>query len=274
LDYVLCRAWVSASISYNFSYNASGFDKIETAVDLWLSASQSLNLVTDESTNISGNRIINTSAITNNGDCFYISNIEAEPGKLGAEELADMAVDTVKKITKGDLSKVASWTTDTCAVMRSMCKKFGKIPGLEHVFTVSCDSHGLQLIIKDLLQRPQIEKDFKAALQIVDGSRNGSKQLSLLWIEQERVYKKQKVLQSSTTIRWGSQYNMAKSLDDSKEALRNFAYRDGVEFSSKYLLLDPLFWAALMQLLELFEPIHSLQKMSEDNKATIRVCLQ
>jgi hypothetical protein len=145
----------------------------------------------------------------NNGDCFYILNIEAEPGKLRAKELADKAVDTAKKITKGDLSKVVSWTIDTCAVMRAMWTKFGKIPGLEYVFTVPCDSHGLQLIIKDLLQRPQIEKAFKAALQIVNGIRNASKQLSLLWIEQERVYKTQKALQLSTTIRWGSQYNMA-----------------------------------------------------------------
>jgi hypothetical protein len=96
------------------------FDKIETAVDLQLSASQSLNLVTDESTNISSNRIINTSTITINGDCFYISNIKAEPSKLRAKELADQAVNTAKKITKGDLLKVALWTTDTCAVMQSM----------------------------------------------------------------------------------------------------------------------------------------------------------
>jgi hypothetical protein len=82
------------------------FDKIEIAVDLQLSASQSLNLVTDESINISGNRIINTSAITNNSNCFYILNIEAEPGKLRAEELVDKAVDTAEKITKKDLSKV------------------------------------------------------------------------------------------------------------------------------------------------------------------------
>jgi hypothetical protein len=53
-------------------------------------------------------------------------------------------------------------------------------------------------------------------------------QLSLLGIEQEIIYNSRKVLKSSTTIRWGSQYNVAKSLDDSKEAPRNF---DDVEFS-------------------------------------------
>lgn len=59
--------------------------------------------------------------------------------------------------------------------MRSMQKKFGKILSLIHVFTVPYDSYGLQPVIKDLLQRPQIEKAFKAALQIVNGIRNALK---------------------------------------------------------------------------------------------------
>jgi hypothetical protein len=136
--------------------------------------------VTDESTDVSGRRIINTSAITNNGNCYYISNIEPEPGKLRAEELVEYAVETAKRITHGDLSKVASWTTDTCATMRSMWKKFEQILALKHVFTAPCDSHGLQLVIKDLLKRPTIELVFKDALQIVNGIRNAGKQQSFL----------------------------------------------------------------------------------------------
>jgi ferredoxin-fold anticodon binding domain-containing protein len=79
-----------------------------------------LNLVIDESTNISNNRIINTSTITNNGNCFYILNIKVELSKLKAEELVDKAVDIAKKITKEDLPKVVSWTIDTCVIMWSM----------------------------------------------------------------------------------------------------------------------------------------------------------
>ena len=42
------------------------YTKIADAVDLQIQASNSLNLVTDESTDISGYRIINTSVVTNN----------------------------------------------------------------------------------------------------------------------------------------------------------------------------------------------------------------
>jgi hypothetical protein len=62
---------------------------------------------------------------------------------------------------------------------------------------------------------------------------------------------------------------LVKSLDDSKEALRSFAYRDDIDFSHKVLLLDLTFWAAITELIKLLEPIHNLQKMSKDNKATI-----
>jgi hypothetical protein len=82
------------------------YTKIEAAVEVQLSTSNILNLVTDESTNISNNRIINTSVIIYNSSSFYISNIEAEPGKLGAEEVVDYTITQAKKFTKGDLSKL------------------------------------------------------------------------------------------------------------------------------------------------------------------------
>ena len=50
----------------------------------------------DESTNIASHRIINTSIVTNNSNCFYISNIEADLSKLGAKELAIGAVEIAK----------------------------------------------------------------------------------------------------------------------------------------------------------------------------------
>jgi hypothetical protein len=61
--------------------------------------------VTDESTNISNDRIINTFVITNNYNCFYISNVKAEVRKLRAVKVTDHVVKTVKKITHKDLLK-------------------------------------------------------------------------------------------------------------------------------------------------------------------------
>ena len=78
------------------------YTKIKIAVTLQLCASYSLNLVINESTNISRHRIINTFAITNNSNCFYILNIKLETSKLKAKELAKQAVFIAKKITNKD----------------------------------------------------------------------------------------------------------------------------------------------------------------------------
>lgn len=115
-----------------------------------------------------------------------------------------------------------------------------------------------------------IEKHQKLATSIVNNIRNSLKQLSFLWEEIEKLYKGQrKVLIAIVITRQGTQYFLVKSLDDCKEALRSFAYRDDIEFSLSSVLLGIEFWAAITQLIELLELIHELQKMLEGNKATI-----
>jgi hypothetical protein len=58
--------------------------------------------------------------------------------------------------------------------------------------------------------------------------------------------------------RWGTQYGMVKSLNDSKEALRMFAIRDEVQFPYKNQLQVYEFWAAIFDLLQLLQPIHKV----------------
>lgn len=94
------------------------FTKVEEQVNYQLRSSPFLNLITDESTDISGNRIINTSITTTTGDSFYISNLEAKAARLGAEELAEHTITIAKQVTNGNLSKISSITTDTCSTMR------------------------------------------------------------------------------------------------------------------------------------------------------------
>ena len=77
-----------------------------------------MNIITNKSTNISSNRIVNTSIITTSGNCFYISNIEAEAGKLGAEELTEYTITIAKQAINSNLSKILSITTDTCSTIR------------------------------------------------------------------------------------------------------------------------------------------------------------
>jgi hypothetical protein len=114
-------------------------------------SSSSLCIVTDESTNIVNHRIINTSIVTDSRVSIYHSNKEAEEGKMGAKELAAHTVEEAKDNIGGDLSKWTAVTLDTCVTMRAFGGVLAKILEAVHVIPVLCNSHGLQLIIKDLL---------------------------------------------------------------------------------------------------------------------------
>jgi hypothetical protein len=238
-------------------------------VKLVLSSSSSLCVVTDESTNIANHRIINTSIVTESGVSIYHSNKEADEGKMGAKELAAHTVEEAKDITDGDLSKWTAVTSDTCTTMRAFGGVLGKTLEAAHVIPVLCDSHGLQLIIKDLLKLPTIKEIFEAASAIVGLFRHSSKQYAYLRSEQLKHYGKEKALIASIITRWGTQVNLAKSLENSKEALRSFAFREDTEFKYKAQLTSLEFWGHITELLELLELIHKKQKMSEANSANI-----
>ena len=64
--------------------------------------------------------------------------------------------------------------------MRAFGGALMKIPEAAHVIPILCDSHSLQLIIKDLLQLPSIKKIFDEASAIVNLFQHSSKQYSYL----------------------------------------------------------------------------------------------
>ena len=55
------------------------------------------------------------------------------------------------EILDNNLIWINSIATDTCSTQQCAWKKIHTLPGLNHVFLVGCNSHSLQLVIKDLL---------------------------------------------------------------------------------------------------------------------------
>jgi vacuolar-type H+-ATPase subunit F/Vma7 len=87
---------------------------------------------------------------------------------MGAEELVDHITKTAKEITNKQPSKIVSITTDTCSAMKATSKTLENTLGFKHILTLPCDSHGLQLLIKDILQQPNIKSTWSAATAIVN----------------------------------------------------------------------------------------------------------
>jgi hypothetical protein len=124
-------------------------------------------------------------------------------------------VDFVKKqaleITDNRLERWTSFSTDTNNTQRRVWKLIQAIPELSHVHSIPCDSHGLQLVFKDLLwptldqHGQQIETDmgdfFRNGPNTVVGFFTSSdKQLAYLRGVQMSTFGKHGALISPTTI--------------------------------------------------------------------------
>ena len=158
-------------------------------------------IITDESTNIANYRIIKTSIVIDSRVSIYHLNKEVEEGKMGAKELAAHTIEEAKGLIGGDLLKWTAVTLDTCVTMRAFGEVLVKIPETAHVIPILCDSHGLQLIIKDLLQLPSIKKIFDEASAIVSLFRHSLKQYAYLQVEQLKHYGKERALIASIITR-------------------------------------------------------------------------
>jgi hypothetical protein len=79
------------------------------------------------------------------------------------------AIAVAKEITNRDLLKWISFATDTCSTNQNSWTRLLNIPETKHVILVPCDSHGLQLLIKDLLTSvPSINAVWLKASNIVN----------------------------------------------------------------------------------------------------------
>lgn len=143
---------------------------------------------------------------------------------------------------------------------------------MKHVFFVPCDSHGLQLLVKDLLSLPHYRDINEKAQTIVKAFKNAPLQLSHLRAFQRQIYKKEKALVLSVITRWGTHAKLAESVYNNKDALRAFVCSDKsnkLNPKAAEYIRDPLFWAELDELRDLLHSIDEQLQMSESNKSNL-----
>jgi Protein of unknown function (DUF 659) len=129
----------------------NNFEAMKSNIDDIIEKSPRVDLIIDESNTISNNRVINVSVHTPSGVFFY------ETSELPADDIDSnwlvefIETGVVPKLRLGDKILINSLATDTCTTMRSLWAKLKHKPGYNHTFFVPCDSHRIQLLIKDVL---------------------------------------------------------------------------------------------------------------------------
>ncbi|KAL5610907.1 hypothetical protein FOBRF1_007024 [Fusarium oxysporum] len=245
-----------------------------------LDQTERINVIFDGSDNITSHRIINISIQVANGLAFYWKTFDTGQIQHTAEHYIDILYPELEIICKGNFLRINSFCTDTDSVMRQAHVHLAARKEFQHCFFSLCDSHGLQLLIKDILEQPFFEEAFKSATLIVTFFKKSKLQLARLREAQKAAWGHHKAFLSAAITRWGSQFNSLWSALRCKEPLQTYARRPDVraELASGSLELlprvlesvnNPHFWIRLETVLAIIKPVSSRQHASEADRAHI-----
>lgn len=87
-----------------------------------------------------------------------------------------------------NLKRSNSFSSDTCNTNRSLHGMISNDPDLNHCFTILCDSHGLQLLIKDILEKTMYSATHKQAAKLIADFSSSKLQMARLRDEQRDIY--------------------------------------------------------------------------------------
>jgi hypothetical protein len=225
-----------------------------------------INLVMDESTDVAHNRIINLCVATSKG-AFYWETQDSGSHAQTAEFLTNWLVERVDALMGVDWSRINSISTDTCNTMRAVWQNLRRLPSRKHIFCIPCDSHGLQLLIKDILSISPYDRLVEKAESIASWFHRSTLQLHILQDHQEP--KRAFIL--SVITRWGTQSAMISAVLDNKQSLRAYLEDPRAECAPdvRSIIEDTAFWAVLEDLGALIDGISKRQKASEAEKAHV-----
>ena len=240
----------------------------------YISSTERLNIIADESTNIRRQRVQNICVHTRELGAIYIESKAIQDDTLNGEWNADWLHQRIYTITGGNLRKVNAISTDTYATQRKALRILSQREEYHHVFSLGCDAHGLQLLMGDIVKIGWFKQVFSQASSIVAAFSTSPKQLAGLRAQMVRTYDKQFSFTIACITSWGTHLAMLRSVYRTQLAFQRFM--DSVKredmtdtlTKTKPLTWDQSFWNNLKFIMELLDPIDKAIKMSESNRST------
>jgi Protein of unknown function (DUF 659) len=254
--------------------NTECYQDTRAKIAPYISSTDRLNIIADESTNIRRQRVQNICIHTRELGAVYIDSEAIQGDTLSGEWNADWLHERIHKITGGDLSRVNAISTDTCATQRKALRLLSQREDYRHVFSLGCDSHGLQLLIGDVVKIGWFGLVFKQANSIVSAFSTSPKQLASLRMCMEEAYGKQHFFTIACITRWGTHLAMLRSVYKTQLAFQRFMDNlkpeDATDTLTKIkpLAWDQNFWINVQFVIELLDPIDKAIKMSESDRST------
>ena len=83
---------------------------------------------------------------------FYLESEVVHEETLDGKWNADWLHKKFSTVASGDFSRINSIATDTCATQKKAARILASRQEYQKIFFVPCDSHGLQLLIKNIVE--------------------------------------------------------------------------------------------------------------------------
>lgn len=183
-----------------------------------------LNVIFDASDDISSNRIINISVEIPSSVAFYWTTIDTKDHDHSAMTTLSLIRPSLLDIFGHDFSRLNAICTDTCSTMRKLHREMKMLPEFSHCLYVLCDSYGLQLLVKDIVESKQWMPILGKVGFLITYFKKAKLQLSRLRIHQQECYGRRKAFITAAITRWGTQLAAVKSLFDNSKMTSRTAF--------------------------------------------------
>lgn len=143
-----------------------------------------------------------------------------------------------------------------------------------HIHQIGCSSHQFDLVIKDILQLPELDAKMKEAIELAKWYRNRHVPMAELRVGQQELYKKEIALSLPVAARWQSRHDCLKTLLQSREALEQVAVMSNIrqEMSKKEAgqavrmnILSDDWWDSISRMEQLVRPFIQVTIAMESN---------
>ncbi len=161
--------------------------------------------------------------------------------------------------------------------MCALWKSLKKDPRLEYIFCAPCDSHGIQLLIKDIFSIKWYAGVIRRAQLIVRSFCAAHEEYNVLRDLQMTAYAEHRSLILYCITRWGIQGGMLGSVLKNEQVLQNYAQQRRPKIDQRRkkdakqvlpVFCDPDFWKDCDTVHRVFALIYEVQYLSEaDNHA-------
>ena len=156
------RSWIQPNRNTITTWIPTIYQDVYKELTTLLEFKNLINITADESSDVSHHRIANMCIHLPEGS-FHWSSQDLGSISATADVLSQWIGEEANNVCNEDFKKLNSFCFDTNSTMRAVSQNLSEDPRFARCFYVLCGSHGLQLLVKDIIKLSPLDKYLQEA---------------------------------------------------------------------------------------------------------------